>query len=864
IIISGNGFYCVDKIWFDQLSCDRNNICAAYFLQNFEANVTHQGFQLLLGTRVLTMPLLFALDVNKMERFPDVTFCIRTSGSTGKPKTVLVPRACIMPNVLSLSKRFALCERDIIFVCSPPTFDPFVVDIFMGLRSGAALLLVDNSIRLSAKRLLGILFPGVTVMQITPSMFTRWNKNDMEHVIFHPNTTLKTLVLGGEHFPILQRPKNCPVNMYNIYGITEVSCWSMMQKVPNDNQVDVPLGETLDESIVLQIRNATDESLSPEHLANGSVLGQLYIGSCSRKCVILEQSNNDHEEAFPLFRATGDLVERTAEGKYYYRGRCCRTIKRFGCRVNLTELETILQTHPSVEQCAACLIDEQQSLVMFFKSVTDNSSVRGSLWTDMRAKLRTEQLPDEIHHIDQFPLSAHGKTCPEGLRSLYKHIKKSLVEDCISPKDFFRAKLEAMGILYERHPVKSNSKKKEKPNSSFVDHGGTSFGALCLHAALEERFGIQLPGLIALLLDPSTPLEQAMRYIESKTSPLKGSLQRNEGTNEVYNEKLLSIEHRYDLKKCIDSRASIVHLQDIGSILSVGSHSGMLLTINIDTNAVVSRIFLPDRIECTVSFFMLQTTVYGIVGCYDGFLYCFNPLKDESIHWKYDAGGMIKCTPLVVPQSNLIIFGSYSSSHNLHCIKGVSYNKTNRTKPILSQPVVLGDEKAENVLIATLDGTIAVVSIVTGCLVWKRATERQIPIFGTPTFLPECKSAALCSVDGTLEIYDTIGGSKRANHSFPGNVFCSCLALKHPEEDRVDFIVGCYDRHVYCVEYLPKNRETLEVKWKIEQQSQIYATPALIGYHLIVCTSSGWLNLFDTRSVGSIQTSLIAKIKVNG
>uniref|UniRef100_A0A182V625 Uncharacterized protein n=1 Tax=Anopheles merus TaxID=30066 RepID=A0A182V625_ANOME len=872
IIISGNTFYCIDKSWDEQLSPD-HDICAAYFLHDVEFNRTRDGLQMLAEMRIFTMSLTFSLSATSTESYRDIAFCIRTSGSTGQPKTVLVPSTCIMPNVLSLSNRFELSGRDVIFVCSPPTFDPFVLDIVMGLRVGATLLMVDNSIRLSPKRLLDVLFPGITFMQMTPSMFTRWSKTDMLDIIFGPQTTLRTLVLGGERFPVLPRPADCRVSVYNIYGITEVSCWSMIQKVQSqDNQTDIPLGEVLDQSIVLQIRNEIDGGVQADHLVNGSKIGQLYIGSCSRKCVILGLSeDNDALTTISdvVFRATGDLVELSKEGNYYYRGRCTSTIKRFGCRISLPELEAVLQTHPSVEQCASCFIEELNRLVIYFKSNTDDPSLRQALWSIMRAKLRAEMLPNELHRIEQFPLSAHGKICPKGLGVIFENLKQSRIKGCITPADYICVELNAMGIVHERQPTESGRTKKLKPNSSFMDRGGTSFNAICLHATLEEHFKIQLPGLMALLLDPLIPLEKAIDYIKLKTTPSNSNRLQDVVTIQNSAEKLQSIERKYDLKKCIDSRASVIYCQGIGAILSVGSHAGLLVTINIETNAIISHHFFPDRIECTVNFFTLEANVYGIVGCYDGFLYCFNPWKDASIVWKYDAGGMIKSAPLVVPPTNVIIFGSYSSSHNLHCIVGGNCSATLRwkirigTKPILCQPIVLGGDGAEFVLVVTLDGTIASISIATGCLAWKRTTQRSVPIFSTPTFLPEYDKIACCSVDGTLGIYETKQGTELTIRSLPGNVFSSLVMLKYPL-DRVDLIVGCYDRHVHCLQYLPTNSNTLIPKWKIEVQSQIYATPLLVEGYLVVCTTSGWINLIDTRDSSDAKNSIISSMKLNG
>uniref|UniRef100_A0A182SEG3 Carrier domain-containing protein n=1 Tax=Anopheles maculatus TaxID=74869 RepID=A0A182SEG3_9DIPT len=691
---------------------------------------------------------------------------------------------------------------------------------------------------------------------MTPSMFARWDTIDASQVIFGPQTTLRILVLGGEPFPMLKRPAESRVRVYNIYGITEVSCWSMIQQMTHENDSDVPLGKPLDCSIMLQLGNLDDERLQAEKNSVGSTVGELRIGSCSRKCLILGKADETYDTLFTkdvVYRPTGDVVELTREGTYYYRGRCNRVIKRFGWRVSLSEVETVVQSHPSVLQCASCFISEQNRLVIFFKADSNDHSLQETLWREMRAKLRPESIPDRLLQINKFPLSAHGKVCDDGLRQMYEQIKqRTLAIGGILPLDFFRAELSAMGIAHDQLPVKGTENKKIKLNSSFIDRGGTSFAALRLHNALEDKFKLQLPELITLLIDPAIPLEEAFKYVElnvSTTNTCSGEAEARK--HKSPNDSLLSVVSHYNLEKCIDSRPSITFCKNFGQILTIGSHSGMVLTISIATNTVVSSILLPDRVECAVSFITLENdAVHGVVGCYDGFLYCFNPL-DGSHAWKYDAGAMIKCTPLVMPQSKLIIFGCYSTVANLHCIVGeksssrLCWKVQIGTKPILSQPLILGGDSEGLILVATLDGTLAAVSASTGRCVWRRAmSSRNIPIFSTPTFLAEYNKIACCGVDGTFGIYDALGGMEISNHKLPGNVFSSLETIKHPN-DRIHFIVGCYDRNVYCIEYLPADGDMLLVKWCIKVQSQIYATPRSIKSRLIVCTTSGWINLID-------------------
>lgn len=66
----------------------------------------------------------------------------------------------------------------------------------------------------SAKSLLSVLFPnehtkGVSVLQMTPSLFNRWSDSELKDIVFGPKTSLRALILGGEPFPPLSKFKHC-------------------------------------------------------------------------------------------------------------------------------------------------------------------------------------------------------------------------------------------------------------------------------------------------------------------------------------------------------------------------------------------------------------------------------------------------------------------------------------------------------------------------------------------------------------------------------------------------------------------------------------------------------------------------------
>lgn len=64
---------------------------------------------------------------------------------------------------------FQMRADDVVFLASPLTFDPSVVDMFLALSSGARLLIVPSLIKKMPRRLARLLFKDhkTTVLQVT-------------------------------------------------------------------------------------------------------------------------------------------------------------------------------------------------------------------------------------------------------------------------------------------------------------------------------------------------------------------------------------------------------------------------------------------------------------------------------------------------------------------------------------------------------------------------------------------------------------------------------------------------------------------------------------------------------------------------
>lgn len=123
--------------------------------------------------------------------------------------------------------------------------------------------------------------------------------------------------------------------IFNIYGITEVSCWSSIYEVTakdiKEECENVPLGKPLDDFTFFRLVNEFGNVL-----LDPDCLGELEIGSSFRRCFIpqFDRDIKILETNDVIYRKTGDLVRRN-KGELYYIGRSNNTIKRLGKRMCL-------------------------------------------------------------------------------------------------------------------------------------------------------------------------------------------------------------------------------------------------------------------------------------------------------------------------------------------------------------------------------------------------------------------------------------------------------------------------------------------------------------------------------------------------
>ncbi|XP_031624083.1 beta-alanine-activating enzyme [Contarinia nasturtii] len=785
-----------------------------------------------------------------------ILFYATTSGSCGQVKSIGVTYKCFMPNITSLGKIYRVTGDDVIFVTSPPTFDPFMVDICLALHYGASLIMATNSLRCDVGQLLDVLFPieknsEVTIMQTTPSLFMRWSSSEIADRIFSSNSQLRILAFGGERIPETNQMKNWidwennnVLRIFNLYGLTEMSCWACVYEITKEDirsNRRIPIGNSIDANTTIDI-NAD---------------GELLLKSSVRKCFQPQISDAQViDDSFEFTLRTGDLVEADDydASRLYFTSRLNSVIKLYGNKINLCDIEIRTKTVFGVEE-AVCIHNEERNSIELFVKIEETAD-------DIDIKQRIVKTLQaigahvKIYCVSHFPLTTHGKISKKCLLNTVVHtngkqlrfepihfILQNIINECLGTKIAFSE------VFVDS--TESHKKLKTEIDSSFIQLGGTSLKAIQIVHEFEREISHTIPQVLAMLMDDSISIREILSHL------IDANL-ASEKLGKVHNEIIPKIDERWkiDMIKCIDATPTVCFLNDM-TIVSVGSHSKWLFNVSINDGKIISKLELPDRIESQG----VQSNDCIIVGCYDGHLYCVN-IQSGAIKWKFDSGAMIKCRALLI--DTFVIFGNYNDSKNLWCLdieNGTSvWSCRIGTKSIYANPVKMNDE---NCLVCSLDGTVALVNIFSTKMLW--TFNAEAPVFSTPSvFLRNSQHSQiiLAAVNGTIYILNGNDGTVILCHKIDGNIFSSIEYFTNTiDKTCMNFVFGSQNHFLYCFK-IDSNGVCTE-EWKHRTTASVRSTPQFIetqfNSYICIFSSDGIFHVINSKTGG-----LFYKRKLDG
>jgi amino acid adenylation domain-containing protein len=354
-----------------------------------------------------------------------LAYILYTSGSTGRPKGVMHSHRTALSFVDWCSAEFLPTAEDRFSSHAPFHFDLSILDLYVSIKHGAAIVLIGEELGKQPMRLAPVIADSkISVWYSTPSIlrllveFGQLDKRDL--------SKLRLVLFAGEVFPIkhlaaLHRLLPNP-RYYNLYGPTETNVCTYFEpdgRLIEAEERPLPIGGVCsdDEAMVVDPSGRIVERGDEGELliAGGSVM----LGYWDLK--------EQNEKAFHLDAAgrawyrTGDIVKEQEPGLFIYLGRRDRMVKRRGFRVELGEIEVALSKHPDVSEAAVIArqdSDGQLSVEAFLAwSATEAPSVL-QLKKYCSGVLPSYMVPDRFRFLPSLPKTSTDKIDYQKLKEL--------------------------------------------------------------------------------------------------------------------------------------------------------------------------------------------------------------------------------------------------------------------------------------------------------------------------------------------------------------------------------------------------------------------------------------------------------------
>ncbi|MET7482825.1 non-ribosomal peptide synthase/polyketide synthase [Streptomyces sp. NPDC005538] len=284
-------------------------------------------------------------------------YVIYTSGSTGRPKGTVLSHAGVAKLVATQRERFGIGPHSRVLQFASPSFDVAFWDLCLGLLSGGRLVVVPADRRVPGAPLADYADEhGITFMILPPALLAAMP----DDVRLPPEATL---LAGTERVsPELVGRYARGRMMFNAYGPTEATTNSTLGLCDPDTPAGtiVPIGipDPGTRAYVL------DDRLRP---VPAGVTGELYLagdglarGYLGRPALTAERFVADPFGApgERLYR-TGDLVRWKSDGRLEFHGRVDTQVKIRGFRIEPGEIESVLRSHPAVDQAAVVVREDR-------------------------------------------------------------------------------------------------------------------------------------------------------------------------------------------------------------------------------------------------------------------------------------------------------------------------------------------------------------------------------------------------------------------------------------------------------------------------------------------------------------------------
>ena len=377
----------------------------------------------LLAKLPFTSPIILTLDPLRiherralqppLEYRDDLAYVLYTSGSTGKPKGVPITHRALTNLLVGVSSDLSLNCADVLLATSTISFDISAFEIFAPLLCGAHLVVASRTVAVNGELLSeAIQNSGCTVLQATPS---GWRTLLESGWAGKPGLKMLT---AGEHLDqtLARKLLARGASLWNLYGPTEATIYATGHQI-TQAESKITVGKPLANYRTFVLDH------NRKQVPLGAI-GELYIAGLGVTSGYLNRPELNAEKFVDGVFRTGDLARFLQDGQIELLGRTDNQIKLRGCRIELEEIESVLDAHPAIRKAAVKIIDlneGDQRLVAYISARYPDPLDPAELRKYAQRTLPPYMLPSAYIAVDILPLTPSGKIDRKALPNPSSH-----------------------------------------------------------------------------------------------------------------------------------------------------------------------------------------------------------------------------------------------------------------------------------------------------------------------------------------------------------------------------------------------------------------------------------------------------------
>ncbi|MGZ3240266.1 MAG: non-ribosomal peptide synthetase [Burkholderiaceae bacterium] len=353
-----------------------------------------------------------SLDTAHLDQLAYVIF---TSGTTGVPKGVMIDHHGAVNTIQHINRQFHVGPLDRVLAVSSLSFDLSVYDIFGLLDAGGALVIPDYRKGHDPIHWRDLMVEhDVTLWNSAPQLMRMLM--DSFYAGDKDIAPLRTVLLSGDFIPLdlpdRIRRRYVDAGVISLGGATEASIWSIYYpiKTVDPSWSSIPYGKPLPNQTIWVYDTALRPC--PDH-----VKGHIYIGGIGlakgywRDVEKTATRFITHPKTGERLYDTGDIGRYAADGNVVILGRDDGQIKIRGHRVELGEIEAVLNQHADIRQSVVLPTSgqlENRQLIAYVESAGSGLSSQ-SVKVYLSEYLPDYMVPLHVVLLDAMPVSANGK-----------------------------------------------------------------------------------------------------------------------------------------------------------------------------------------------------------------------------------------------------------------------------------------------------------------------------------------------------------------------------------------------------------------------------------------------------------------------